>query len=235
MAEKRKVPAVQRSRANDVSPRGRRKVTERAEALSGQTSVLGGRVGFLKKPVFFIPLVVIILAGLLYYFRGQFVVASVNGQPIWRFTLIRELENQAGKQTLDGLVTKTLVFQEAKKKNITVSEEELNQETQKLDENFKKQGGDLNQFLESQKMTQEEFQERIKLQKIVEKLVGDVEVTDQEVDDYLAKNKSFLPEGASEEELKRTAKEQLRQQKLNEKIQSWIKSLRDNAKVSYFS
>ncbi len=59
---------------------------------------------------------VIIAAALLYYFRSAFVAATVNGQPISRLSLVRELEKQGGKQAMDSLITKTLIDQEAKKK-----------------------------------------------------------------------------------------------------------------------
>src|SRR5688572_16109970 len=48
----------------------------------------------------------------LYFLRGVFVAATVNGKPISRLALVKELEKQNGKETLNSLVTKELIFQE---------------------------------------------------------------------------------------------------------------------------
>lgn len=176
----------------------------------------------------------VFLAGLLYYFRGQFIVATVNGQPIWRLTLVRELEKQGGGQTLDSIITKTLILQEAKKQKILVSNEEINQEIKKFEEDLSGQGQDLNQLLTNRGMTRADLSEQIKLQKLVEKMTkNDLEVTDQEVNDYLEKNKNTLLQTADKEQIKTQVREQLKEQKLNEKIQSFIQSLRDQAKITH--
>jgi len=68
-----------------------------------------------------IGLLVVVLVVAAFLLKGLFIAALVNGQPISRFTVISELEKQSGKQALTSLVNQTLIFQEAKKKNITVS------------------------------------------------------------------------------------------------------------------
>lgn len=176
----------------------------------------------------------VFLVGLLYYFRGQFIVATVNGQPIWRLTLVRELEKQGGRQTLDSIITKTLILQEAKKQKILVSNEEINQEIKKFEEDLSGQGQDLDQLLTNRGMTRADLSEQIKLQKLVEKMTkNDLQVSDQEVNEYLEKNKNTLPQNADKEQIKTQVREQLKEQKLNEKIQSFIQSLRDQAKITH--
>lgn len=178
--------------------------------------------------------IIFLVGGILYRFRSQFIVAVVNGQSISRLTLIRELEKQAGASALDSLITKTLILQEAKKQDITVSDDEVDEEIKRLEEVLAKQGQDLNQLLSLQGGTQGELREQIRIQKIVEKIVGkDIEVTDEEVDDYLTENKDSLPEDMGMEEIKASVKQQLGQQKLTEKVQVWLKSLRDAAEVNY--
>jgi len=173
-----------------------------------------------KKRIWAIFLIIILLAVGVYFFRSLFIVATVNGQPIWRLTLIRELEKQSGKEALDTLISKTLVLQEAKKQNAAVSGEEIDQEIKKLEENFSKQGQDLNQLLSTQGISREELMEEVRFQKIVEKIVGkDINVTDQEVSNYLKQNENLLPKDSNTEELKSTVKRRLEQQKMNEKIQ----------------
>ena len=50
----------------------------------------------LRQPKFLIPLIIIVLITLGFLFKGLFVVALVNGQPITRLSLIQELEKQGG-------------------------------------------------------------------------------------------------------------------------------------------
>lgn len=179
-------------------------------------------------------LVFIILVGGLFYFRNRFIVAVVNGQPITRFGLINELEKQSGKKTLESLIIKTLIFQEAKKQKISVSKDEVNQEISKLEESFSSQGQDFNQTLEAQGVTLIQLKEQIEIQKIVEKLVsGSVKVADEEVEKYLEENKDLFPEGTSTEDVKTEARQQLENQRLSEEIQTWIESIKNSAKIIY--
>lgn len=184
---------------------------------------------------FLIPLVIIFLAAALYFLKGQLIAATVNGEPISRLALIKELEKQEGAKILDSLITQTLILQEAKKQKIIISDDELREEIKKLEESFTKQDQNLNQLLEAQGVSQNELRRQVRLQKIVEKLAGkDIQVSEQEINDYLAKNKNLLPKDTKPEDLKLQIKEQLEQEKLNSQIQSLIQSLRQNAKINYF-
>jgi foldase protein PrsA len=179
-------------------------------------------------------LAIIILAGTLYYFKNQFIVAMVNGKPIFRLTLIRELEKQTGKGVLDSLITKTLILDEAKKQNVSISDGEINEEVKQIEENISKQGQELTALLDAQGMTRNDLLEQIKLQKIVEKIAGkDISISEQEVDDYIKTNKDLISKDTDIEKIKETIKGQLEQEKLNEKIQTWVESLRQNAKINY--
>jgi len=193
-----------------------------------------------KKKIKALPSIIIIflllaiLLGGLFYFRSRLIVAVVNGRPITRFSLINELEKQSGKKTLESLIIKTLIFQEAKKQKISVSKEEVNQEIKQLEESFSSQGQDFNQALEAQGMTQNQLKEQIEIQKIVEKIVsGSVKITEEEVEKYLKENKELFPEGTSTEDVKAEVRQQLENQRLSEEIQTWIESLKNNAKITY--
>jgi foldase protein PrsA len=184
---------------------------------------------------FLLLVLVIILAGLLYFFRSLFVVALVNGQPITRLSLLQELEKQGGKSTLNSLVTKSLILQEAKKQKITVTAQEVDQSLTQLEENLAAQGQDLNQLLEMQGTTRDSLKDQFRIQTIVEKIVGkDIQVTDQEVKDFAEENKSSFPKDAKVEEVSASARQQLRRQKINEKASAWLDSLHKNAKIQYF-
>ncbi len=189
----------------------------------------------LKKSYLLWAIGVIALILAIYLLRGMFIAATVNGQPISRIAVIRELERQGGKQALNSIVTKNLILQEAKKQNVTVNKEEIDKELKRIEDNIKRQGQTLDQALTLQGMTKENLVEQIRLQKMIEKIVGkDIKVADKEVDEYIAKNQESLPQDQERKVLGAQVKDQLRQQKLNEKVNSWIESLRKNAKISSF-
>ena len=76
----------------------------------------------------------------LYLFKGIFIAADVNGEKITRFAVIKELEKQSGKQTLESMVTKTLIIQEAKKRDINIGDTEIDTEIAKIAKNIEGQG-----------------------------------------------------------------------------------------------
>lgn len=183
----------------------------------------------------FILLIILILAVVLFFTKGLFIVAFVNGQPITRLTLIQELEKQGGKQTLSALVNQTLILQEAKKKNVDVGQKEIGDAAKQIEDNLKKQGQNLDTALIMQGLTRQDFLMQLKIRSLVEKLLADqIKVTDKEISDYIKKNKETLPTNLKEDEIKKGVKQQLEQQKLASKSQEWIASLNKNAKINYF-
>ena len=163
----------------------------------------------------------------LYYFKGLFIAATVNGQPISRLSIISSLEKQSGKQTLESIIVKTLILQEAKKQNIIISKSGLDQEIKKIESQVSSQGQNLDQLLIVQGMSRKDLTEQIEIQKIAEKLVEKyIKITDKEIEKYIEENKGSLK--------KEDAKLQLKQQKISEKLQSLIQGLQAKAKINHF-
>lgn len=188
-----------------------------------------------RKSYLVLVIIMLVLGACLYYGRGLFVAAVVNGQPISRLSVVNETEKQSGKQALDTLVRNTLILQEAKKQNITVSEKEIDEEIKKIEGTLSKQGQKLDDVLVMQGMKREDLRKLISLDKLVGKIVGkDIKVTDKEIDEYLEKNKEILPQDQSAEALRKTAMERVKQDKLNQKVQTWLEALKNKAKVLYF-
>ncbi|GIW61877.1 MAG: hypothetical protein KatS3mg089_0729 [Patescibacteria group bacterium] len=237
----RKTKAEKTEKAPEISRAPRKKtqiktaVTQTENSQQKISSSLKNLQSFKIKRTYLIGgLILILLAGLAVYFRSIFVVAMVNGQPVSRLAYIKEMEKMSGKQALDSLITKTIILQEARKKKVTVNAQEVDQEIKKIEENLSKQGQKLDNILQLQGMTRDSLREQVYFQKLIEKMVGkDIKVSDKEVNDYITANRSTLPQDAKEEDLKKQVREQLRQQKLNEKVQTWIKSLQEKAKVTY--
>jgi len=187
-----------------------------------------------RKSYAIIILAVILIGALLYAGRGLFIAATVNGEPISRLAIVSELERQSGKQALDSMVTKTLILQEAKKRNVSVTEREIDDEIKSIESNLKQQGQNLEQVLALQGLTRASLRDQIRIQKIVEKLLGKgISVTDKEVADYIASNSATLPQETNQQDLQNSIKQQLQQQKLSERFQTWIAELRQKAKINY--
>ena len=175
------------------------------------------------------------VAALGYLGRGLFVVALVNGTPISRLAVVRELEKQGGSETLDNLVVKSLIFQEARKKGVTVSQEELDQELSRINDIVSKQGMTLDEALALQNQSKNDLIEQIKIQKTVERILADkIAVTEEEVNDYFDKNKELFDDGAKLEDVSGEIRNQLAQTKLSSAYQSWITDLKASASINYF-
>jgi foldase protein PrsA len=186
-----------------------------------------------RRPIVWIIAGLLILGGLLYLGQKYLVAATVNGEMISRLTLYNELEKQYGAQTLDGMITKTLVKQEAKNRNINVSQEDLDAEFKKIEERFTSQGQNLDEVLQSQGYSKEDLYEQVELQLLVEKMVADkIEVTDDEVTKYITDNSQFLPTGTPVEDQRADARESLRQEKINQEGQTLIQELKAKAKIN---
>ncbi len=179
--------------------------------------------------------VLIVLASLLYIFRGLFVAAVVNGQPISRFTVISELEKQQGKQVLDSLITRKLVEQEAQREHVTVSDKEVNDQMNQMESTLAKQNQKLDSALQAQNMTRNDLKKLIVVDKLAEKMLAKrIKITDKDIQTYIDNNKDTLLQDQSPAQLNKLAHDKLYQEKLNEEYQPWLDGLRAKAQVSTF-
>lgn len=178
---------------------------------------------------------ILLILLLIYASRSLIIVSVVNGQPITRLALIRELEKQAGKETLQSLVTRTLILQEAKKQGITVPNQEVDSRIKEVEDQVASQGGNLDQLLAARGQTRKDLKDQALVQLTIEALLkGKISVSDQEIEEYFSKNEDTYPKGTKLEEVKGEIGAQLRDQKLLQEFQSWIEGLRSNAKIIYF-
>jgi len=189
----------------------------------------------LKQPKVFIGLIVVVLIVGGFFLKGLFVAAVVNGQPISRISIIRELEKQGGKQALSSMVNQVLILQEAKKKDVQVSQGEVDASLKQIEDSLKSQGQSLDTALTMQGMTRQDLLTQLKLRGLVEKLLADkIKVTDKEISDYIEKNKDTFPTNLTSDEIKKSVVEQLKQQKMASASQAWLTELNKNAKINYF-
>ena len=180
-------------------------------------------------------LLVIILVFSAINFKHVFIAAMVNGKIITRFALDRELEKASGKDTLEGLITKSLILQEAKALTVSPTEAEIAKKINDIRAQLEPQGTTLEDALLAQGRNLSDLEEQLVIQVIVEKILGkDVEITDEQAKAYFEENASFFPEGATLESEAQTIKEQLFQQALGQEFQPWLEGLKAKSKLKYF-
>jgi hypothetical protein len=180
-------------------------------------------------------ILVLVLLALLYAIKGWVVAAVVDGKPITRYSLIKQLEQEQGKQALETTIDRILVEKEAKRQKLSVSDAEVSSEIKKIEENLSKQGQKLDEALAAQNMTRALLADQIKFQMVMTKLLEkDIKVTDKEVADFIEQNKATIPPEMDEKTVNEQAKKQLVQQKAQQAYQPWIENLRKQAKIWYF-
>jgi hypothetical protein len=116
-----------------------------------------------------------------------------------------------------------------------VSQADIDKEVASVTEQVTKQGGTLAMALEQQGMTEAEFRDQIVLQKELEKMLGNsVQVTDDDVNQYLTQTKATAPKGTSDADFKNQIREQLKGQKFNMAASKWVTDAKAKAQITYF-
>jgi len=188
--------------------------------------------GFAKKTNLKAGLVILILAviAILLVRKGYVVAAVVNGRPIYTWNLNQMLLSRFGQQQLEGMITEELIYQEAEKNGVAVSKEEIEAREAEM---VKSVGSDvkLEDLLRFQGMTKEDFDKQIMLQLSVEKVLGkNIQFTDAQIDNYIATNSAQFTatdSAARKEQAKRT----LMDEAINSQVQSWLATLKQDAKI----
>lgn len=183
--------------------------------------------------------IILVIGGLLYFGKAFFIAALVNGKPVSRISVIRELEKQSGKTTLDSLIEKDLILQEAKNNNVKVTDDQINKEIDNIKNLLTQQKTTLDAALASKGMTMNELREQIVIQKSVEAmLLSKIQISDAEVKDFFDKNLQYFKDNISKTvtlaEATAQIKDQIFQQKMSAEYSTWIEGLKSKAKVLRF-
>ena len=178
--------------------------------------------------------IVIIIGVLAYIYKGVFIAATVDGSPIMRLTIIQKLEKTSGKNLLDSLINEKLIQNEARTKNIIVSDDEINSQIKTIESQIATQGGTLDAALAEAGMSMDDLKKQIMAQKEIEKLLADkINVTDEEVAQYIKDNKVSIPQG-QEATIVDQIKSEMRNQKISTEAQTLITNLKSKAKIQRF-
>ncbi|MWV43672.1 peptidylprolyl isomerase [Paenibacillus sp. HJL G12] len=151
---------------------------------------MGSKVWMIVSLVLAVVLVVVLIKPPFASGGDNEAVATVNGDKITKDKLYGELVAAGGSQTLDGMISETLVNQEAAKKGIKVTQADIDKETAFI----KKSYGSEEEFkaaLQQNNLTDEEFNKQMDMQVKLRKLIEpDVKVSDDDVKKYFEDNKA---------------------------------------------
>lgn len=160
------------------------------------------------------------------------IVATVNGQPIFRHSYYKELEKLDKKQTLTQKANEILVLQEAVNQKVSIDKEEIESQIASIESQLKEQNQSLEAALEAEGLTKAELEEQIKIQKLIEKMASaEVNITDEDIQDYITKNKDFLPANTNTQEIKDSIRKQLENNAQTEAFEKWFTELQKRSNV----
>lgn len=165
--------------------------------------------------------------------KGYLIAAVVNGKPIFRWELTNALMSRFGKQTLEGIISERIIADSAHREGVTITKSDIDAKVgdvvKGLGENVK-----LEDMLQFQGMTKADFENQIRLQLTVEKILGkDVQITEADIDNYIATNRATLV-ATEPAKLREEARNTILSQKVSEKLQPWFLELKDKAKIFRF-
>lgn len=188
-----------------------------------------------KFPTKYLYLIVAILAlsALVLANKGMVVAAVVDGRPIFRWELNRVLVDRYGKQTLEGMISETLIASEARKQRVIVSPGDVSAREEEIVKGLGS-GMSLEEILKIQGLSKGEFDKQITLQLTVQKILGkDLTITDTDIDNFIATNQATLV-ATEEASLRMEAKQAILDAHIGEKLQGWFNELKTKAKILRF-
>jgi hypothetical protein len=187
-----------------------------------------------NKKVLGIVAIILVVLALLYYYKGLFVAAIVDGHPIARLSVIHAIEQASGKAELDKLIQARLINDAADKQKITISSDDTNNELKKYETQLQAQNVTLTDALSQQGITLDQLKDDIVLELKLEKLLADkIAVTDDDINAYIKANNITIPAG-QDAQIKAQIKSQLTQQKLSQQAATYIAELRTKAHIQTF-
>ncbi|SDN77346.1 SurA N-terminal domain-containing protein [Alkalicoccus daliensis] len=176
-------------------------------------------------------------------YQGMFMQASQETQ----MTGEEVNQDELKEETAENLVRNELLVQEAENRDISVSEEEVEQTLEELAvQNGLESSEDLLAALEQQGTEEEEvmveIEEQAKLDELIANEAGDIEVTDEEVEEMyeqmtaqqeqMAGNEGNGTELPALEEVRPEIENEIESQKQNEYAHDLVEDLREDADVT---
>lgn len=237
---KKTAPATKRVEQKVSVPKKiTRKKTTRINASEVSITEDSPKKRIISRKYLYAVAIILALIGVLFAASRFWIVAWVDNKPITKFELYKLLEKRDEGKTAEELIVQRLLVSEGQKQKRAVTDAEIQAEIQKIET---QQGGpaQLDQILAMNKTSREDFRKLVELQLIKQKLFGkDINITDEDVEKYIEQNKDSLPpdilsnpESSEAAKLHESAKEQLKQMKVNENFSRWLEETLKSSRVS---
>ncbi len=191
----------------------------------------------MKKPRFawgwVLGLLAVALLVLLSVNKGWVVAAVVDGQPVFSWQLDSTLRTRYGQQTLEGMIGEVLIQKEAQKAGVAVSADDLKEKQKEILSSLGTEVS-LDDFLKFQGLTEADFNQQLKMQLTVERLLTkDMKVSEADIDNFIATNSASLM-ATEPAQLREEAKKAIISNEVSEKLQPWFLELRQKSNVMKF-
>jgi hypothetical protein len=190
---------------------------------------------FIGKLLLIITIGTLIFLGVQKY-RGLFVAGMVDSSIITRSELNNRLLGRYGQATLDEIVSERVLENAIKKENIVITDADIDAEISSNEAQF---GGPealkeaaKGYGLKSDKEIRQFFRYRVMVRLLQENLF-DVEVTDEEVQEYYDTNKEYLADNKFED-VAEDIRSQIKTQKVQAEFSVWFQQLKSEVKVQSF-
>lgn len=187
----------------------------------------------INRRILYVALPILLALGLLYLGLKWTVVALVDRTPLTRIEMYKILERKYGQELREQLIVEKLVLSEAARRNVNISDDEINGELKKVEEQF---GGKevFDSWLTQQRLTLDDVKKDIKLKLLVFKMFeSNIKITDEEINKYVEENKdqqvaSLNQSTLNDEAFKKEAREALKQSKITQEFRSWLESAKNS-------
>jgi hypothetical protein len=166
--------------------------------------------------------------------------AVVNGETVPRDLLVRRMMQSYGEDTVERLVGEVLVLQEGRKNNITVTRAEIDEQIADIEKQIAPEK--LEDALTQRRLTRADLEQQIIIQLTAEKILGkDIQISDQQIEEYFRENGSVLAEAKGKtaaeltlDEVRDEIREQIFVREVSSRYNSWLEELRNNSQIQTF-
>ncbi len=179
-------------------------------------------------------IVLLLLAVLFWKFKGYFIVATVNGQPISRFELTGDLIKRFGAQSLDNIINERLILGATRQKGIFVTDDDISVKTKDIEK--KLQGTTtLKDALLAQGLSESDFKKQLEIQIAIEKMFDkESTVSPSEIKDYTSQNQAAYKSATDPAAVNEEVESILHQQKVRDLFDKWFGDVRKNASIKKY-
>ena len=228
---------VKRKTTRKTSPQTEPVVTISEMNESTVSGSARDRISSLRNNRYFLPLVLVILVLVLgYLFAKWAIIAFVDYRPITRFALYNQLDQKFGDGIKEQMISEALIKNEASKRGVSVSEDDVNAEFKKYEDQLGSKDA-LESALKAQNIPLDDFRNQLKIQLLIKKMFGqNVSVTDEEINQQYEQNKEQYQATATEDasataKIHDQIKDQLTQQKISENFRKWLADAQKSNRV----